>query len=97
MNKKDMLPVRGGESVTAKERDRKARRRLGLSIGSYLLAYLYLAACYMVKAPEDVTVYGFAIFTLIGAASALAYGSLPRPVISPEGMEELKRMINEIK
>ncbi len=30
-------------------------------------------------------------------ASAFAYGRLPRPGISPEGMEELEKMLNEIK
>jgi len=83
--------------VTEKEWNRKAGRRLGLSIGSYLLAYLYLAICYMLKVPEEVAGYGFVIFTLIGAASAFLYGRLPRPGISLEGMEELEKMLNEIK
>lgn len=83
--------------MTEKEWNRKTRRWLGLSVGSYFLAYSYGAVCYMLKAPEDVATCGFVLFTLIGAASALAYGRLPMPDMSPESMEELEKMINEIR
>ncbi len=97
MDKRDMLPVRGGKSVTAKERNKKASKLLGLSIVSYLLAYLYLFACYLLKASENVMGYGFEILALIGAISAFEYGRLPRPGISPEEMEELEKMLSEMK
>lgn len=97
MDKRDMLPVGGWKNVTAKERNKKAKRLLGLSIVSYLLAYLYLFACYLSKAPENVAGYGFEILALIGAISAFEYGRLPRPGISLEEMEELEKMLNEMK
>lgn len=83
--------------MTGKERNRKADHLLGLSIVSYFLAYLYLIACYMFKASEDMACYGFIIFAFIGASSAFAYGRLPRPGISPEDVEELEKMVNEMK
>lgn len=88
---------RGARHMDGKERDRKAICLLSASFSAYILAYLYLLLCCAMKAPEDVGAWGFVLFTLVGALCAYAYGRLPEPEISQECLEELEKMIENMK
>lgn len=85
------------KSMTATERDKKAKRLLGTSVGAYTLAFIYLFVCSVIKAPECIAAWGFVILTVVGAVSACSYGNLPRPWITPECLEELQRMLENMK
>lgn len=91
------LSLKRQKSMTAKERDQKARRLLGISGGAYAFAYFYLFVCSMINVPESVAGWGFVIFTMVGAGSAWAYSRLPGPWISPECLAELEKMLEGMK
>ena len=63
-----ILSLKRQKSMTAKERDQKARRLLGISGGAYAFAYFYLFVCSMINVPESVAGWGFVIFTMVPAA-----------------------------
>ena len=52
-----------------------------ISSAAYAMGYFGTFICYKMNVSEEIMAYVFFVFTLIGALSAAAYGSLPQALL----------------
>ena len=61
------------------------------------MGYFGTFICYKMNVSEEIMAYVFFVFTLIGALSAAAYGSLPQAHLSEKARHELEEMLEKMK